>query len=443
MNVINVNDKKLYFNIKRCDSKVEKDYNLTCASDKEISAKYGDKLYIETVYQQNDVIPSNYKDPITPIFYFDSVGIKIEKHQALYRRLYYSTAQITTDRGLIFPEKNIKDMFKFSKLKDNIEPHTSNFLLTMRIIINRTKIFYYRSYIKIQDVLAKLGGLMSVVYEVTITIYELYTEHSFKIFLYDKLFRLEIEEDSTNEPSKEVVQENILKLNNDKSSLNLQNKGNEINLSKEIEIGDLSKKPNISNTSNINPNTQEKFKDPMPLGGPLYKNKLKKFTSFNPELSKLMEYKRKIAAETKITLTQRLYYKCCCFEEDLEKYKNMRVGKIKYELMKAADNYIQENSSITNMWGKFSHLRLIEKLILNESQCYMLHNRRRQLIRNQDMKLQVVKELEKEKDEKLMKQLIEYLSERTTEKKLSEVDRVLLQYIHPNLRNEITQFIQL
>ncbi len=84
-------------------------------------------------------------------------------------------------------------------------------LYSLRINVSQTVVKYYRSYIKLPDVIANVGGFLEIYLTIFSFFFSFYLDNEFTAFLYTKLFYLEIEEANPSEEMKEQynVEKNI------------------------------------------------------------------------------------------------------------------------------------------------------------------------------------------------------------------------------------------
>ncbi len=86
--------------------------------------------------------------------------------------------------------------------------------------------------------------------------------------------------------------------------------------------------------------------------------------------------------------------------------------------------------------------RLMMKLLMNESQCFMLQNRDLQLITDVNIYREDSESIIEEKLKQKKEKLKEYLTQKTRDKTLSPIDRVLYQYLSRDLIEELELEIQ-
>ncbi len=130
----------------------------------------------------------------------------------------------------------------------------------------------------------------------------------------------------------------------------------------------------------------------------------------------------------------------CCFEGESKNSKNQQ-KLIKYELMKAAEEQLDTKTEITELFKIIDQFRLLKKIFLNENQCFMLDNREIQNIYNNKMKRtsKEIFELNEEKFKKKKNKFYEYITAKTIEKSLSQIDELLLKYLDDEIKAELAE----
>ena len=156
------NSKSLYIKFMECDSKR---HNKTCAPKAEINKWLGEFL-IQTYFVDWFIDPTNYSIPA--IMYLNSGSQRVTNE--LYTRKYYilKKTNITTDTGLFFDDFNTQQVRKLELAYIDIYLYerdpTEKYAVTWESMTLGE--VYQRTYVKIFDILAKLGGLMNLILQV-------------------------------------------------------------------------------------------------------------------------------------------------------------------------------------------------------------------------------------------------------------------------------------
>ena len=142
-------------NFKRCNTTATN----TCASSNAINARLANSLF-GRVYSDWKIDPFNYKQPIQRYYRADWNGVLLTQTRVVY--LYLATTEFTSDNGLILPSLNTRNVVTVQSTEvDEASSLPDGTFSILSIANSGNKIVYSRSYIKIQDVLAQIGGLCS------------------------------------------------------------------------------------------------------------------------------------------------------------------------------------------------------------------------------------------------------------------------------------------
>ena len=164
----------------------------------------------------------------------------------------------------------------------------------------------------------------------------------------------------------------------------------------------------------------------------------------NKEIKQIIEYKRKQQhlEDVYITTVERSFFTyCCCL---IKNDKSIEQKDLKYKLFEASNKEINKKIDALSFIKTLEQFNLIKKIVLNESQCYMLQNR--ELKRIIDTKIKTVEqenqeELETEKENK--NKLLAYLNKKNQENSLSSVDLMLVNYLEPELKIEVKNYLKI
>ncbi len=130
-------------------------------------------------------------------------------------------------------------------------------------------------------------------------------------------------------------------------------------------------------------------------------------------------------------------YYCLCVESKLEQKHDSKL--IRYELLKAAEELLDKKSEISEIFNLLDQFRLVKKILLNKNQCFMLENREIHNINNTNSKRQKKEllELQEEKFNKEKFSLKEYLLKKKNDNSLTEIDKLLLEYLNNLIKEEV------
>jgi len=311
---------------------------------------------------------------------------------------------LESDEGILFPEKNLYNFTELELYQINLEANTNkdNYYAKIYIYLSRETSSYKRYYIKLVDILAKVGGVFNVATVVIEILYSFFIENEFYIVLYNKIFKLQADEEV-----KTFEQLNQDQIKNNKNFEESNNKLQEKELSSRRKI----------NVSRLRVTNQYTF------------NKLQnKDLAVNKELEKIVDYKSKKRKNVQIHFLERARFYCCC--------KNpLYVDRIKCDLIQNVYFIIRQRFEIFELFKQLNQFRLTAKLLLNENQCFMLQNIGRKLITNEfNLSLgseEFCKHIEN-KHNLLQKNLLNYLKDKKQNNLLTNIDLVLYRYLDLN-----------
>ncbi len=115
--------------------------------------------------------------------------------------------------------------------------------------------------------------------------------------------------------------------------------------------------------------------------------------------------------------------------------------KIKFELMKAAEDELKEKFDIISFFKRAEQLSIMKKIFLNECQAFMLRNIDLPLISNEtssfNPSMEELKQLKVEKINRKKEKLKEYLKKNKDENTLSKIDQLLFSYMDSELKDTL------
>ena len=403
--------------VRLCNKETEAKYNITCATSEEKDKRYKDKkAYMKVLYQHNIFHASNHNNPYSPAYFYDSSGLNIlDTKLVLYNDLYYRKAYVENDIGVIFQEFSGTSFLEFDLFESSLEPPATgeDYIAKITIKTSRADKTYYRAYIKIPDIIAAVGGFTSLIQSFIAFFYTFYLENEFNLYLYEKLFDLQIDDqcNEINDESKDIIK--IGK--SGKANVNEKDLSLFGDTSLELTNG---KSPKKYMFQTVLQNNEDKKNDIV----------------INKDINKLLEYRKRKRTEIEISKWERNIFLCCNFTP------KSKEEKLKYELMMAAEKAIEQKTEIFEVWKTIDQLRLLTNdwavgsrlivmLVLNENQSFMIQNRGKQLITNEkEFVLDKVKILDEDKFEKKTNKLTTYLQERKDSKTLTVIDTLLFRY---------------
>jgi len=150
----------------------------------------------------------------------------------------------------------------------------------------------------------------------------------------------------------------------------------------------------------------------------------------NKDLKKHNKNSKKPRREIEPTWCDFCFNFACCYKQS----DNIRSNDtlLRFELIKAAEKYLDDYLEISELLKTMDKLKLIEKIILNENQNFMLRNKARKTIVNRNClaKEQII-DLHDAKYEEQKQKLSEYVKNGRNQNTFDDIDI----FLYDNLRN--------
>lgn len=420
----------------RCNSLVEKHYNITCYTDEELINKYGYYIGLNIKLQIQQLNPTNFTYS-TSKNYYKKFWFLQAVNTGYTSNIIYTTARIVSDSGLIFEDEYTKHFFQFDSIdfynvgainKKDLNDTVAEFIFQ----VSSTENYYHREYIKLPDAIANVGGFIGIIVEIFKFVLSFYVDNEFAISFYQKLFKLEID----NEDEKSVY--SPTKLNYEKkielSKLEQDSTDNMLKV-KQPEHEQI-------NLSNVNP---EMHKDLNNNNDGYPKNNSKKLKNFcpidhkiNKDVTKLVVYKAKKRENVTIKPNERFCYLNCvpCYYK--ARKKNPIDYNLRYELINRVEIEIKKKLDFIYLLKSIDQLRLVEKTLFNENQCFMIENRESHSIVNDKKSPSAeVEDLHKTRITEKTNNLFKYLSVKKNENSLTMTDKLLFKYLNSELLEKL------
>jgi len=129
----------------------------TCAPQETIN-KWITNSDVMTTLRQSTTIASDYKEPISHFYTDQWQGLLLDKTKSM--KLMIDVVEFTSDDGWLFQSEETKEILNFNPIAgDALERREEDLFASFIIANSGNKIMYYRTYMKIQDVLAQVSGL--------------------------------------------------------------------------------------------------------------------------------------------------------------------------------------------------------------------------------------------------------------------------------------------
>ncbi len=394
-----------------------------CYSDEEIFRKFGRDFYINTFYLNNLYDPKNYNNPIVKHHEFRFMELQINRVNRQY--FYFGQADLSTDSGILLQDWKKQKFLIFDHQRGNTASMKNNKIYDLSIYLTSKFTHYQRYYIKIPLIVAQVGGVFNLFLLIINKIWNLHIDNEFTVYLMKKLFRLENEE---TEAKKNNFFKDFEVVNNNNRTFDIST----MKIQKNVELIKIPGKQHDIVDVTVRPFIDDKLM-------------LEKNTLRNRQVEKIIEFKMKNMKEVEISSGKRLYFQCCCFEKKWR--SNNSSNKIKYELMRACEEEIKTKTEVDYIFKNLDQFRLLKKLLLNESQCFMLENREKHCIYNtleendNDKKelTERLRYLKDEKQNKCEKDLRTYLKQRKNENNLNDIDNLLVVYLKKDIKEKVKE----
>jgi len=179
----------LKFELRKCSIVYEQKYNITCPTPSEY-IKYDKNVprFIMSYFISSNLInPKDYTKPYRSFFkFYEDIA---NKKKAYFRNPSYLVSQVKSDVGFLFETFENKFFLEFNELLklDSDSEFMEGFNFYFEFNLSPRFKIYRRIYIKIQDLIAQVGGFMSLITFVTQFLYSFYSDSCLKIILIIKL----------------------------------------------------------------------------------------------------------------------------------------------------------------------------------------------------------------------------------------------------------------
>lgn len=156
INLYTKTDSYLTVNFKLCNPLIS---TVTCQNSADAYAKLG-RSFASRIYTDWKINPFNHKEPLQRYYKVDFNGLAFSLTKATY--VYLVGTQFQSDDGWLLSSTKTQDIYTVERIESDFGDRTVD-LIVQRIILSSSgnKNLYYRSYIKLQDVLAQIWSLCS------------------------------------------------------------------------------------------------------------------------------------------------------------------------------------------------------------------------------------------------------------------------------------------
>jgi len=434
----------LYYYIDKCLPEWAEPRNVTCANQ----AEFEDlgSLYLGYYTFQNLLDPENFTNPINKIYSYNFQGLDRGNVYPHYK-FSYSFSNLTTDQGIFFEDIQNEEFLTFDDLQiDTMHyPNYGSFLEISFYLSNKNQV-HVRSYIKIPDIVAQVGGILSLFFPFIEIILRIFTDNQYTLYLFNNLFKMQLKDNSNTEVNENIIElksksesirkDEIANLNeiNYKSKrdniLYLNNEGKDCTsvMEDKLDLNKSAKSPeNMSVNKGSNKDLYQKINDSN-------NNNSNKFTKKESilikDLEKVITIKSKQNDNVEITDCKRLYYTYCCGKDKIDKDRI-------FKLLFVAEEELAKKCDFIEIAKYLDQFRLLKKLVLNEGQCTLLKSRELKALTDETL---IEEELQ---EEKTNKQILAYLKDQQDTGTLNHIDKVLTYYLRSDTKDIIKSEINI
>ena len=352
-------------------------------------------------------------------------------------KIDYRVNEVVSDDGFIYEHFLYQYFQSFEKKEAVLRPgnNLDNFFYSLKISGGYEYTTYDRKYIKVQDLVAAVGGFMSLIQSVAEFIFSFYQENHYYIAMIDKIFNLHFALHENESPNQKLE---IAHIDKEKDPNDSNKSISPMVELENFDIKDEKQKAKIDNemmppaniigqNADLNVNkTHIERKKLRHYGGPLKKH-----------ISNIINEKKKKSESIKIGKFERCKFYICCYETKIKDLNNINVWR--YELMKEAESTLDKKSDILYLFKTYDQFSLIKKILLNENNLFMLENREKQNIFHtflSEDSVQQIRDINTAKQDLKKMKLEKYLKEANEKQSFTQVDKLLYQYLDESLRIE-------
>ena len=418
-------------------------------------------LYYPVYYFDHNSV----KNPLSKKYknYFYYLNHKLQKNDRIYIKNYI----LKDDQSWLFVNNKIKSVwgvdqitsdFSFSTEEQLTKENASSMFYLMNVYMTPDKTYYKRFYIKIQDVIAEVGGIIGVFSSITRIFCNFINGKLQKIQILEFLFDMKDwkyqynDYYKTNNDNSLKTKKNINLNNNNVSHFYFNHNSNSNNdiinyndkefsdcsktIKKKKKIQTIEKSNNINNNISIFSNNSnlinKKHSRTMMINDSLefIKNpsqSILPLSQFNRNKTKLVE--KPLTLGVILRKDFQIACKNCCSKFDANKNKNEFFKK--YILL---DWFYRESIETMNYLKRNKLILYLENFFLNEEQIRGLYFSRK-ISLNEVKDLKIKNNFINEKES--IKRLLKYFNNIKLENKISRIDDFIYEILDDNLKVNI------
>ena len=238
----------LSIQFKKCENKTEEN---KCVSEEEI-VKQLSSGFVGAFSSDLTIIANDYKNPSN--IYGKNIFTSYSVNQYLSFWIYYKKIKLSTDYGWLFHTYEYADYFAYETTKENYEQRDGNIFIDMILRLSQTKEVYERSYYKLHEVAADVGGIMKVCLVVGEILVYFFREALYKDYILSFFYGDDVIKSLNNHKTRlSVVESRTMKskINNNISVYNSRGASNDVLPSGTFSQDNYKDKSDISSNHNI------------------------------------------------------------------------------------------------------------------------------------------------------------------------------------------------
>jgi len=165
--------------------------NCTTIEDFEKFAFKHKRLQITVQYPEYYFASDDLENPLRIIFKTYSYFVNLKTFKI--DRFFFNKVTLNDDQGWIFENTKTQSIFSLSKLQSDqnfneITNRTSHQFYEFNIYIDKSRQTIRRSFMKIQDVSAKVGGLVEIIMRLVCLLDMFFSNHFFHVSIFQQIF---------------------------------------------------------------------------------------------------------------------------------------------------------------------------------------------------------------------------------------------------------------
>jgi hypothetical protein len=177
------------FRIRLCSNKTD---SVTCAPKEEIEDWINSRPIAFNVYFQNAIINTqNYTHPTQRYIHVLYKNIKLSSSKVM--NVFIKGQEIVTDDGILFEVPRYDSSYSYDTSDVDDSDAIEESLMDINLFVSNHKPFYNRSYLKIQQLLADLGGLKDMLFVIAILLSTYFSQIKLNRTIFNKVFDFELE----------------------------------------------------------------------------------------------------------------------------------------------------------------------------------------------------------------------------------------------------------